>query len=68
MTHLAVMIYHRTTRLPGKKEKHEVLIGDLVLEALSPMHAHTLVQQLKNAIDTHTTCGATTVPVVENAK
>jgi hypothetical protein len=65
MTDLAILIYHRTTRFPDRKEKHEVLIGGLALEALSQMHAHTLVHQLKNSIDTHTTCGATVIPVIE---
>lgn len=68
MTDLTILIYHRTIRSPGKREKHEVMLGEIVLEALSPMHAHTLTLQLKNAIDSHTTCGATIVPVMEDAK
>lgn len=65
MTDLAINIYSRIIRQDGAKDKFEVLIGDLVLEALSPMHAHTLMHQLKTSIDTHTTAGATIIPTGE---
>lgn len=65
MTDLALNIYSRKIRRDDGKVTFEVLLGSLVLEALSEMHGHTLLHQLKNAIDTHTTAGATIIPTGE---